>query len=407
LESPPVYDPFSAAIQQDPYPAYDWLLAEAPVYHNERQGFWALTRFADVHDATCDWRRFSSAAGVRVDDLLALAGPSFITMDPPRHDVLRAIVRPAFQPRTVAQLEPIIAAKAQALLAELPDGAAVDLAAHFAKRLPALVICELMGLPESDAMTLKAWADDMLQPAGEAGPSTTAARTAAQNLRDYFGDQLARRRREPGDDLIGRLVSADLPEPLTADEEIGMCNLLFEAGNSTTTSLIGNGILALARHPGQRDWLAEHPDAMPAAVEELLRYDSPVQNDVRMTTEEVELHGTRIPAGAVVILVLGAANRDPGVWPSPGELQLEREQKRNLAFGAGIHHCVGAPLARLEGRVALRMLLTVMPRFEVLDSERLPDVTLRMLKRLTVSPGRPARGQLAGDDLGRPAKARY
>jgi cytochrome P450 len=377
-----VYDPFSAATQQDPYPAYEMMLAEAPVYNNQDRDFWALTRFDDVQDATCDWQRFSSAAGVRVDDLLDLAGPSFITMDPPRHDVLRAIVRPAFQPRTVARLERVIEAKARRLLAPLHGAPEVDLAGQFARQLPALVICELMGLPESDAMTLKAWGDDLLECAAEAGAARPAARTAAQSLQDYFGEQLARRRAEPGDDLIGRLASAELPP----DEEIGMCNLLFEAGNSTTTSLIGNGILALARHPGQRAWLTAHLDAIPRAVEELLRYDSPVQNQVRVTTEEIRLHGTRIPAQAMVMLVLGAANRDPSVWTSPGELLLDREQKRHLAFGAGIHHCVGAPLARLEGRVALRLLLTVMQHFDVIAAERFPDVTLRMLSRLIVRP---------------------
>lgn len=391
--SVPVYDPFSAASQQDPYPVYEWMLAEAPVYHNAERDFWALTRFDDVQDAVCDWRRFSSAAGVRVDDLLALAGPSFITMDPPRHELLRAIVRPAFQARNIARLESIIEAKAARLLAELPEAGEVDLAGQFAKKLPALVICELMGLPDNDAMTLKSWGDDLLECTGSAGTTTPAARAASKALREYFAAQLAHRRKHPSDDLIGRLASADVAEPLTADEEIGMCNLLFEAGNSTTTSLIGNGVLALGRHPDQRRWLAEHLDAMPRAVEELLRYDSPVQNQVRVTTEATGLHGTTIPAGAMVMLVLGAANRDPRIWASPSELRLDRAQQRNLAFGAGIHHCVGAPLARLEGRIALQQLLTYMPNFAVAEAERFPDVTLRMLRRLVVRPGHQDRAE--------------
>jgi cytochrome P450 len=155
-QSLPVYDPFSPATQEDPYPAYDAMLAGMPVYHNERRDFWALTRFADVQAASCDWLGFSSAAGVRVDDLLALAGHSFITMDPPRHDVLRATIRPAFQARTVARLEPAIEAKARRLVSGLAGEGDVDLAAQFARRLPVLVICELMGLPEADAMTRRA-----------------------------------------------------------------------------------------------------------------------------------------------------------------------------------------------------------------------------------------------------------
>jgi|SRR5580658_7132585 cytochrome P450 len=383
-----VYDPFSAATQEDPYPVYEWMLAQAPVYHNEERGFWALTRFDDVQDAVCDWHRFSSAAGVRVDDLLALAGPSILTMDPPRHDVLRAIVRPAFQPRVIARLEAIIEAEAEHLLAQLPADGEVDLADQFAKKLPVLVICELMGLPDRDAATLKTWGDALLESADAAGVITPAAREASTSLRQYFADHLAHRKEHRSDDLIGALAAVDLAEPLTADEEIGMCNLLFEAGNSTTTSLIGNGVLALANHPDQLDWLTAHLDAMPSAVEELLRFDAPVQNQVRVTTQEVTLHGTTIPAGATVMLVLGAANRDPAVWSNPGELRLDRTPKRNLAFGAGIHHCVGAPLARIEGRIALRLLLTAMPRFEVTQARRFPDVTLRMLKQLVVRPVR-------------------
>jgi cytochrome P450 len=385
VAEPPVYDPFSAATQQDPYPAYEWMLAEAPVYHNKDRDFWALTRFDDVQNAIRDWRRFSSAAGVRVDDLLALAGPSFITMDPPRHEVLRAVVRAGFGPRAIAALEAAIESKAARLIARLPDGEA-DIAEQFAKRLPAMVICELMGLPEQDAMMLKAWGDDMLDASGD-GRATPSARAASEALRGYFSAQLAQRRTHPSDDLIGRIAAAAPPEPLSPDEEIGMCNLMFEAGNSTTTSLIGNGLLALARHAGQRDWLAAHPEAMPGAVEELLRYDSPVQNQVRVTTEPVELHGRLIPAGATVMLVLGAANRDPRVWPSPDRLELGRPERRNLAFGTGIHHCIGAQLARLEGAIALRLLLARMPTFEVVAAERFPDVTLRMLRHLVVRPG--------------------
>jgi cytochrome P450 len=393
------YDPFSADTQQDPYPAYHQMLAGEPVYHNAERDFWALSRIEDVDEAARDWRRFSSAAGVRVDDLLALAGPSFITMDPPRHGVLRSLVRKDLQPRTLARLGPVIEDNARQILAQICWDDEVDLAGQFAKKLPVMVICELMGLPHRDGPTLKAWADDMLQSAD--GASTSAAVAASDSLRAYFSEQLERRRSHPSDDLLGRLVSVDLPEPLTPGEEIGMCNLLFEAGNSTTTSLIGNGLLALGTNPQQRSWLAARPDAMPQAVEELLRYDSPVQNQVRVTTAPVELHGAVIPAGATVMLVLGAANRDPRVWADPDELRLDREEQRNLAFGTGIHHCIGAPLARMEGRIALRLVLTVMPDFEVIQAERFPDVTLRMLRRLYVRPGpRPNLGTTLGPEAG-------
>ena len=167
-----------------------------------------------------------------------------------------------------------------------------------------------------------------------------------------------------------------------------MCNLLFEAGNSTTSSLISNSLCALAANPEQRAWIIAHPESWAGAIEELLRYDSPVQNMSRTLTEPLELHGVPIPAGATVVLVIGAANRDPRVWDAPNELRLDREPQRNLAFGAGLHHCVGAPLARLEGRVALRLLLSRMPDYEIVTSERVHDINLHMHRRLVVRPAR-------------------
>lgn len=387
-ETLPAFDPFSHSLQENPYPVYEALLEHAPVYRNEERGFWALTRYDDVLAGARDWRRLSSGAGVRVDDLLALAGPSFITMDPPRHDVLRDVVRPAFQLRAIAELEGVVEAIARSLIAGFEDRDEIDLAAEFAKRLPTLTICHLMGLPAEDAAMLKRWGDELIECATEHGGTSRAAREAATQLRAYFCEQLAERRRRPREDLIGRLTAANFDgEPMSPEEEIGMCNLLFEAGNSTTTSLIGNGLLALAECPDQRAALASDLGSLPRAIEELLRYDAPVQNQLRVSTEPLELHGVEIPAGVSVMLVLGAANRDPRAWENPGTLILDRAPKRNLAFGEGIHHCLGAPLARLEARIALRLLLERMPAYEVIEVERFHDVTLRMLKRLVVRRG--------------------
>jgi cytochrome P450 len=375
----PVYDPFSHGFQEDPYAIYRTLLEGAPVYRNEERDFWALSRFDDIQQACRAWELYSSSAGVRVDDLLEIAGPSILTMDPPLHDVLRNVVRESFQLRALAALEDEVTRIAEELIDGLAGDDEIDLAGGFAKRLPVLVMCGLMGVPGEDAARLKGWGDDLLECADGTG-TTDHARAAATSLRAYWSQQLADRRRSPSDDLIGWLAQADL-EP---DQEIGMCNLLFEAGNSTTGGLVGNAMHALAEHPEQRALLTSDLDQLPQAIEEILRFDSPVQNQMRLCTADTELHGVAIPEGSAVMLVLGAGNRDPRAWHEPEKLLLDRPVKRNLAFGEGIHHCLGAPLARLEGRVALRLLLTRWPDFEVVEAERFHDVTLRTFKHLVI-----------------------
>jgi hypothetical protein len=386
LGSPFEYDIFSPETQDDPYPVYEWLLAQGPVYRNEKRDFYAVARFQDVAANLRDWQGFSSSAGVRPDDLLEMQGPSIIAMAPPRHRELRQIVQPAFGPQEIARLEPIVEKKANALLADLVYDDEIDIVPAFVKRLPVLVVCELMGLPEADAGMLKDWADETASTSAADGSTSASARGAAKNLRDYFAGQLADRRRHPGDDLISRLATSDAG-PGPQGEAVGMCNLVFEAGNSTTSSLIGNSLVALAEHPGERAWALEHPEAWPGAIEELLRYDAPVQNLSRVVTGPVSVEGMTIPAGATVVLVLGAADRDPREWDAPNALRLRREPRRNLAFGAGIHHCIGAPLARLEGRIGLQLLLARMPDYEIVMAERAHDINLHMYKSVVLAPG--------------------
>ncbi len=382
------YDLFSPDVQEDPYPVYDQLLARGPVYHNERQNFYALARFDDVDSALRDWARFSSSAGVRPDDLLELQGPSIIAMAPPRHRQLRQLVQPAFLPHEIARLEPMVEKTALKLLDGVDGGDELDIVDVFVKRFPVLVICELMGLPETDAHLLKKWADETVETSATDGTTSLSARRAGGLLHEYFAEQLARRQAQPADDLVSRLVAGAGAEAPSLAEAVGMCNLLFEAGNSTTGSFIGNSLFALAQHPAERAWAIDHPDAWPAVIEELLRFDAPVQNMSRVLTETVSVQGVPIPAGANVVLVLGAADRDPRVWDAPNELRLGREPRRILAFGSGIHHCIGAPLARLEGRVALQLLLSRMPGYEIVAAERAHDINLHMFKTLILRPGR-------------------
>jgi cytochrome P450 len=381
-----VYDPFSLATQLDPYPAYAMMLTSAPVYRNEERDFFALSRFDDVYSGFRDWRRLSSAGGVTVDELLELTGPSILTMDPPRHDELRAIVRPAFEPKALSRLE----ARLVELATELLDGISggeFDFCAAFSKRLPVLAVCELMGFPHGDERMLKAWSDALIERVPDDVGTPPAARRAAAAMRAYFAGHLQERRLRPSDDILSLLVaSRPAGSPLGEDELIGMCFLLFEAGNSTTAALLANALVLLEAHPDQRAALCADAGLLAGAVEEVLRFESPVQNMGRVATEPIVLHGTQIPAGARVLLVIGAAHRDPRVWPQPDRFDVTRAAGRRVAFGGGLHACLGAGLARLEARVALGCLLERHPHYGVLELERFHDVTQRGLKRLIVAP---------------------
>lgn len=381
------YDPLSAENTEDPYPAYETLLAEHPIYHNPERDFWALCRFDDVKAALRDWKRLSSAGGVRIDDLLELAGPSPLTMDPPRHGALRSAIRPPFAVKEMPALAGGVETQTALLLDALePDAdGVIDVARSFAKQLPVRVIALMLGIPVDDAGELKALADAMLETVpGEAG-ATDAARRAAAELRQYWLDAIADRRVTPADDLISAIAHARVDdEVVSVDEQVGMCNLVFEAGNATTSTLIANAILALGEHPEQQRWLRENPDAMPAAIEEFVRYESPVQGLLRTALVDIDIHGATIPAGARVLLVLGAANRDPRIWDEPNQLDLTRDPEPNLAFGDGIHLCLGAPLARLEAPIALRQFLERYPSYEIVGKQRFHDVSMRTLSSLRV-----------------------
>ena len=237
------YDLFSHEVQEDPYPVYEWLHTQGPVYKNEQRDFYALTRFEDVAAALRDWQRFSSSAGVRLDDLLELQGPSIIAMVPPRHRELRQLIQPTFLPQSVARLEAFVEHQAATLFEATSNLDEFDVVETFGRRLPVLTICELMGLPPEDGEMLRHWADEIVETSAADGTTSDSARTAGKRLRDYFANQLEDRRHHPGDDLVSQLVEvAEAEDPATRAEAVGMCNLLFEAGNSTTSSLIGNSL---------------------------------------------------------------------------------------------------------------------------------------------------------------------
>jgi cytochrome P450 len=383
------YDPFDAATNVDPYPIYRRLLSEHPLYYNPERDLWVLSRFVDVQAAVNDAATYSSSGGVRVDDLLELVGPSPLTTDPPRHGLMRNVLRPLFAPRVMRDLEPTIAASVQRLLDRLDGRNEFDVAKEFAKLVPVTVICHLLGVPVEDAPMLKGWADAMLETVPGSPSATPVAWAASAAVRAYWLEALEARRSEPRKDILTAVAAASTgTTDLSVDEQVGMCNLVFEAGNATTGSLISNALLALAGFEEQKRWLAANPDGLPGAVEEFVRWESPVQSLLRTTTREVEIHDTVIPAGARVMLQLGAANRDPSVWDDPDRLDLSRPPKRNLGFGEGIHFCIGAPLARLEAPAALSAFLSRYPEYSTVSGKRFHDVALRTLDSLVVRVGR-------------------
>jgi cytochrome P450 len=375
----------------DPYPAYRELRDHAPCYHHPRRDVWVLTRFDDIVAAAKDWETFSSSAGGTgndVDDTYQLFLPAgdLPAADPPLHTRLRGALRLAFSPSALKiRFEPAVRAKVHELIDGFIDAGRADFAFDFARPLPATTMFSWFGFPEVDHDELLAWFDDMLQRTPGRRELPTVALAARDRLRLYVQDIARDRRRAPGDDLMTFLVQAVDAGQLTDDELQGASLLLFVAGITTTSGLISNSLLHLARFPDQRRVIVSEPAAIPAAVEELLRYDAPLQMLVRTTTRDVEVAGPVIPTGATVVLVWASANRDERRWPDPDLLDLTRQPERHAAFGEGIHHCLGAPLARMEGRIAFEELFRRIPEYEVAGPiVRVKTPTDRALERLPV-----------------------
>lgn len=384
------YDPLSPPTQEDPYPYYRQLLSDHPLYHNPKMGFWALSRYDDVRSAFKDWRTFSSAQGVNLEPGFAeVIGPEILNMDPPRHDQLRRLIAHHFTLSNVRSYEPMVRELASELLSDLLEQGGGDFAEDFSQRLPVLIICKLMGIPPEDESVVRSMAHDLLLTLSGSDEFASQATAAATQLRNYFARLVDERRRSPSDDVVSSLANGTIDgDPLPEEEIFGMCLIIYLAGNTTTSALISNGLYCLATHPEQKEKLAACPsaDIIENTIEELLRYESPVQWSSRVTTREVELHGEAVPSGERVLLLIGAAQRDPREWENPDELDILRTPQRLLAFGDGVHRCVGAPLARLEGRVALEEIFRRAPGFEVAgEIKRLHISTERGLSSLPLS----------------------
>jgi cytochrome P450 len=376
---PFTFDPFDEATRRDPYPLFARARREHPIFAHEGLPVFSVFRHADVQAILKDpatWSNvFPPPPGMTEAELL----PSMLVQDPPQHTRLRGLVSQAFTPRMVQRLEPRMEAVARELLDAALAQRRVDLVEALAYPLPVIVIAEMIGVPSEDRPRFKAWSDAAVANLGTVFFTPPPAERLAElrhtvgEMRAYFAALAEERRVRPREDLLSALVAAELEgSRLGSDELLAMLILLLVAGNETTTNLVGNAVLELLAHPEQLARLRAEPGLVPSAIEEVLRFSSPVQMDPRRATRPVELHGRRIEADQFVLCWLGAANRDEAVFPAAEVFDVGRAPGRHLAFGFGPHYCLGATLAVLEAQVALRALLTRTRRFARTDDAPLP-----------------------------------
>src|SRR5690348_7549447 len=354
----------------NPFPWYERMRRDAPAWVDPTSGVLSVFRYDDVQRALSDYEAFSSERGPR--DASSALNASLISSDPPRHRQLRNLVTQAFTPRAIAQLAPRITAIIDELLDPVAAVGRMDFVADLADPLPVIVIAEMLGIPTSERVQFKRWSDAIVA-------TTDGGLTFMEAQREmawYFSSLIAERAAEPRDDLISHLIAAEIDgERLTPMELIGFCVLLLVAGNETTTNLLGNAILCFDEQPEVYERLRAQPDLIPSAIEEVLRYRSPVQSMFRSATGETDLGGIPTRAGQPVVAWIGSANRDEAQFPDAHVFDITRAPNRHLAFGYGIHFCLGAPLARLEARLTLEALTT---RFH--DIRRVPDPPIRWME---------------------------
>jgi cytochrome P450 len=381
------FDPFDAATIDDPFPSYRILRDEFPVYRNAERDFWAVSRADDVYDLLRDWQTCSSSKGMDLDETGLIVGAgNFLNLDPPDHDTLRKVVRSSFSARRIAALEPVIRRKATELIDRFVEAGHSDLVPELTAPLPIAMVSEILGVPESDQEATGELIRTVLQRRfGEPGIPAEALSAAAQ-LADYFEGFAADRRSRPQEDGLSEIVRAEYRgAPMTHDMILGLSLMLFGAGSETVSNFMSNALAVLARHPEARAELFAEPAGIPTAVEELLRFESPVQNLVRTSMRPMTLHGQDVPSDARLLLLLGSANRDERRYKDADRLDLRRPPKRHVAFGDGIHFCLGGPLARLEAKVILEVLGDRIPHYEIAGPvTRIAKVNSRGLERLPV-----------------------
>jgi hypothetical protein len=396
-------EPLPYAYYENPYPFHDQLRSEDPVHWSDSWNCWIVTRYDDAATVLKDWKRFSSVGrssrfmGQFPESVRKELQPyeknfttGLIRSDPPQHQRLRRLVQKAFTPSLVAGMRPHIQSIVDDLLDPVREKGRMDVVNDYAYWLPSTVIAKMLGVPLEMRTQFNQWVDVINAFQGSSRPDPEAGREAQANLLellDYFGRLLSDRRAHPRDDLVSRLAVAEEDgDRFNETEILATCQTLLTAGYETTMGLIGNGLLCLLRNPEQLEKLKTHPSLIKSAIEEFLRYESPIQRMLRVATEDIDFDGRQIRRGQLVAAMIGAANRDPAQFTAPDRLDITRRENNHIAFGNGIHLCLGAPLARLEGEIAIGAVVNRCPDLQCADTA--PDwrenVMIRNLKSLPV-----------------------
>jgi cytochrome P450 len=396
--APVEFDPFSEVFFDDPYEMYARLRDEAPVYFSERYGFYALSRFDDVCDAHKDWATFSSEYGVDLNTLSKGEKPTFdsiIMMDPPKHDRLRALVSRVFTPRAMAAMEPMIREVITGYMDDLDGRDEFDAVAELSAPFPVEIISRMLGVPAPDRQQIRLWLDESLHREPGRLEPTEAGQQAMIDSGAYFFALAREKRAHPTDDMLSRLTQVEVDRGdgvatgLDDIEVAGFATLLGGAGAETVTKLVGNAFVLFAQHPDQWARIVADPALVPNAVEEILRYHPPSQYQGRYAVRDSVRHGVTIEAGHPVLLVTGAATRDPRAYDDPDRFDIDRPARAAIGFGYGIHSCLGAALARMESRITIEEMARRWPRYSI-DEAGLRRVHMSNVAGYANVPVRPA-----------------
>ena len=382
------YEPLIVA-SEDPYPTYRWMRDEDPAHHSRVEDIWVLTRYADCSAAFRDWRTWSSQRrGNLINDIPERVGKTLGTTDPPGHTFARSIVNKAFTPRTVSGLESTISRHARELCARARERGTSEVVADISAPFNAFILGAMFGVPDQEFIQLRGWLDDFFKREKPAPGEESTQLVAMRRLREYITRLVDARLAQPGDDLTSAMLSAEEDGQRLEVEKVVVTTMTFlTAGFESTNNLFTNLIHALARHPEALEEIREHPDRVPAFVEEGMRWDAPAQGFVRTPSRDVELHGVTIPAGSQVLLHIGSANRDEREFERADVFDIHRPNQRHLGMGQGIHFCVGAPLARTMARVLFEELVRVSERWDVdlQSAARVTTPNFRGFRRLSLT----------------------